>query len=258
MVSAVIIGEAYIVGPRIRINGDPTRGVVVEYIYDGTIAAIRAAASTIAVGTDYTLDETNPPTATLTIRTNGLANDDSALLTAQFDFKSNTQQKALSEHYDYVSLTDAQLEDISKKIRDPKNNTSITFTGTALDLYKKKLRGQDTFFLVQPVFSTTQIIKNRREYTFAIGNMMAVYDNAQVIAETNPYAPYPDAVVAQYESFLAKQLGGSVPTGYTLGWLKQSLELRNVAGNRSAATLEYWLDAWPTSTTAGNYALASL
>lgn len=254
--SAVIVGTSFLEGPRIRINGDPLRGVGVEYIYEGTVDAIRAAESTLAVGTDYSADYTNPPVATLTIRTQGLANDDtSALLAAQFDFKSNTQQKSIYEHSDFASLSDTAISEVRDKL---KKNEAVSFSGTQLNLYKRMLRGQDYFYAVQPVFQTTQIIKNRKEYTFAIGNMMAVYNNAQLIAETNPFAPYPDAIIAHRASFLAKQLGGSVPSGYTLGWLKQSLELRNVAGNRSAATIEYWLDAWPTATSAGNYALSDV
>jgi hypothetical protein len=258
-VSAVIVGETFIVGPRTRITQDATRGVTVEYHYEGTIESIRAAASTLAAGTDYDLDETNPPKATLVIRSQGLANDqDGALLAAQFDFKSNTQQKAISEHYDFVGLSNEELDDIFEKIRDPKRNKSLVFAGKALELYKRKRRGQDYYFAVQPVFQTTQVIKNRREYAFAVGGMASIYSDAQVIKETNPYAPYPAAIVAQHASFLETQLGGTVPTGYTLGWLKQSLEIRNVAGNRSAATLEYWLDAWPTSTPAGNYPLSTV
>jgi hypothetical protein len=252
-VSAVIVGETFLVGPRTRITQDATRGVTVEYHYEGTIESIRAAASTLAAGTDYDLDETNPPKATLVIRSQGLANDgdeNGALLAAQFDFKSNTQQKSIFEHPDFTSLSNDTINEIRDKL---KKNAKGTFTGKDLALYNRMLRGQDYYFAVQPVFQTTQVIKNRREYTFAVGNTMSVYSDAQLITETNPYAPYPAAIAGQSASFLATQLGGSVASGYTLGWLKQSVEIRNVAGNRSAATLEYWLDAWPTSTPGGNY-----
>lgn len=241
--SEVIRGAELIGGPFIRVTGNPTTGRTVEYRYEGTMDAVRALANVLPAGSDFVLDENDPPKSTLVVRVQGVS-EDQAVLSATFDLKANTQQKSLYEHPNSIALGNDTLLDIRKAI---KKSTAFTGTGWAATLYARVLRGQDTYIVSQPVFRTTQMVRTRRQFNFAVGNLDRVYSDAQLIREANPYAPFIQGIQDFSAAMTADVYQGAPPAGYTVGWLKQSYEVTNVAGNRVAATLEYWLEAWPTS-----------
>lgn len=240
----IIRGAEFLVGPRIRVRGTATQGKVIDYIYEGTLESIANAESFLLPGTIYEADYTNPPKATLTITSEGIGNDE-VLLGNSWDMRSNTQQKSIYEHPIYSGLSDLAFRQIKKAIQ--KNELATDFVDPlAADLYADVLRGQDYYIVSQPVFKVTTTIRTQREYNFAEGNQNRVYSNAQLILEANPPAPFIQSIANKSASMLTDLYQGTIPTGYTLGWLKQNYELVTLPGSKTGATIEYWLEAWRT------------
>lgn len=242
-----IVGSTEIVGPKIRVIRESNKGITIEYYYEGTSDALRALSNVLRVDVPYTLDETNPPKCTLVYRVEGASyNDTNPVLDAYFDMRSNTQQKSLYEHPDAINLIGITgLKAIRDQLKATTPNTS-GFTANQLTFYNRVAIGADYFFFNQPVFKTVQIIKNRVEYNFAVGNQNAIYTNAQVVREANPFQPFPTAIVSSWSQMHDGFFGGSIPSGYMLGWLKQNVDIVTMQGNKISATIEYVLDAWPT------------
>jgi hypothetical protein len=251
--SEILRGSEFVVGPRIRVTENPSQGKSVEHVYEGTIETIRHLSTTLPAGSDYVLDETNPPKSVLVVRTQGLTQDDDTLLAAQFDIKANSQQKSMYEHPKSIALGTSILGTIRDELRksSPDESNIPSTPLFARILFRKLRKGQDYFLVTQPVFRTTHIIKNRREFSFAISNLNCIYTTAQVIVEANPPLPFSGgtgALATLDSQMLSGFYENSIPSGFQLGWLKVNFELTTVPNNKSAATMEYVLDAWPTDT----------
>jgi hypothetical protein len=226
---------------------DPTRGVTLEIRYAGPTEAVLAALPSLQGSTSYVeFDVTNPPVGTLLIRTPDWE-DDSGSSTVQttFDLIANLAQKSGYEHPRSIAIgTDGDdgLTAIAAKVgQDGASATDFT-AGDSRTLFEMMTAGQDTFFQSQFVFRWSRHVSRNASVSVAYDDTNKIYTSNAMIAETGATSLFQTAIREAYDS--VSDFYGSVPSGHTLGWLKQAPQTTGVAGNRAVITVEYYLDAW--------------
>ena len=229
---------------------DPARGPTTETIYEGTFDAVLAAEATLT-NVAYDADYSNPPVARLTIYSPdyGDTNDDpNSIILTTFDLLANTSQRSGYEHRKSLAISASSPETIRVIKTAIRKNTapSVALTDNSLKLYNHMLNGQDQFVDSQFVFKLTQYISRRAVIGIAYSGVNKIYTSASLIAETNPTGIYAAAIGFAFEAVRDSVYGGidNVPAGFTLGWLKQAPTITTVADNKSAVSIEYWLEAW--------------
>lgn len=263
-----ILGDANIQKKGVRRVFDPTRGIVTETVFQGTVAAVEAAeASLIGFGIYREADYTDPPLATLTIRTpdagDGTKPAD-GILSTTYDLDGNQTGKSIFEHPTLANLSDVEVDSIRAAYSSNTNQATVTIIGTGLgdgadgvrstyrgpqteqgkrflSLMKK---GHDSFIVGQFVFKVTHIIANDSEINVAYSNTSNIYSNDALLTETDPTTLYRTGIANAYATVLRDYYSGVIPDRYVLGWLKNPPAINNVAGNRSAVVVQYWLEAW--------------
>jgi hypothetical protein len=237
----IILGQAGLVETGRR-GGITSRGVWTEVRYEGPVDAVNAAIPNYAsAGLDIEYDCTNPPKGSLVVRTPDYGDGEgTGIVQTQFDLVANLSQRSGYEHSRSIALG-SQLDTIKEGL---KANSKPTLTGNASTLYDMMRAGQDSYVSSQFVFRVTQYFVNGTILDIAYSDVNRVHSNVALLAETNPTALYQAAIQNAYTEFLQSTYSNSVPSGHTYGWLKQSPQLQNVSGNRSALTVEYWLEAW--------------
>lgn len=221
-----------------------TRGVSTEVHYAGPVDAVKAALGTLtSSGWDVEYDITNPPVGTLLVRTPDYGDGNgTGIVQTQFDLVANTTQLSAYEHPTSLALGETTLNQIRQGQKNGVEPSGLS--GNASTLWTMLSLGQDSFVKSQFVFRLTQYFVNGTILDIAYEDVNKVYSTANLIIETNPTALYISALNECATQFYADTYGGATPSGHTFGWLKQAPQLNNVSGNRSALTVEYWLEAW--------------
>lgn len=240
----VIAGQS--IGPwRERRVGDPVRGVSSEWVREGTAGAIRAVEASLLPGTDYEVDYTNPPMGTIIVRYAGYGTgSDSEILSSSFELQRNISSKSGYEHWKTLALPKSTINSIRRALKD--NTTLSNLTGNANSFYNLMVNNVDSFIIANFVFRLTQTVKKNAVVDIAFENSMRIYTNAQLKAEVNAGPLYENAIDEAYNTVLNDYYQGSIPSGRTLGWLKIPPTISTISGDRSAISVEYWLEATST------------
>jgi hypothetical protein len=241
-----ILGES--IGPwRQRRFYDPNRGMVYEWTRTGTIDAIRAVEASLTPGTVYEIDETSPPQATITLRTPEVSDGNGdGILSVSFELARNITQQSGYEHPKSLALSAENLRTIRSAIKNNSTTGVSELTGNASSFYNLLLNGKDAYVISNFVFRITQMIQRTAQVGIAFTGTGTIYTSTQLKNEVNAGAVYNTAIDNAYAALVAGQYQGAIPSGYTPGWLKQAPTISSVSGNRSAVSVEYWLEAWST------------
>lgn len=238
-----ILGEAIEPWKQRRIS-DPARGVVWEWTRVGTIDAIRAVEASLLPNSDYEVDETNPPMATIILRTPITSSGEtSGVIQTNYELARNISQLSGWEHPRALALSQADKRTIRAALKDNSTTGISGLSGDALTFYELMNSGATAFVTSQFVFRLTQIITRNAIVNIAFDGAGEVYTTAQLKAEVNTTSTYELAIDNAYNAVLNGQYQGSIPTGRTLGWLKHAPTISTISGNRSAVSVEYWLEA---------------
>jgi P2-related tail formation protein len=222
---------------------DPVRGVTTEIRYKGPVDAVNAALATLGGSTAYIeFDTTNPPIGTLLVRTPDWGNGDTqGIIQTTWELQANLITKSGYEHPTSIALGTDTLNEIISKVGD-ETASADDFTGNARTLFDMMAAGQDSFFQSQFVFRYSRYINRNASVSIAFDDIHRVYTSAAMITETSAPSLYQTAINEARAAMLAYY--GSIPSGHTLGWLKQAPTITSVAGNKSVVTVEWYLDAW--------------
>jgi hypothetical protein len=226
---------------------DPTRGMTYEWTKTGTIDAIRAVEASLAAGTVYEVDESSPPGASITIRTpEATDGNNEGVISVNYELSRNITQRSGYEHKKTLALSPDVVRTIRSALKDNQSSTASDLTGNASTFYGLMLNGQDSYITASYVFRMTQMVSRNLIVDIAFEGAQTIYSSTGVKNETNPGSLYENAIDEAYASVLNGTYQGSIPSGYTLGWLKQAPTISTVSGNKSAVVFEYWLEAWST------------
>lgn len=230
---------------------DPVRGLQTETVFEGTFDAVLAAeASLNGFGVYHEADFTDPPKARFTLRTpdgGDGTKPPGGILSTTWDLDGNATGKSVFEHPLFLALGTDTLnlirQEVENKTTDAKS-VILPLGGYAALLRDMLIKGQDSFLVGQFVFKVTYVIATDTDVQIAYNATSTVYTNAALISETSASALYRTAIQSAYDTVLQDHYGNIVPDGHTLGWLKNPPAINNIAGNRSAVVIQYWLDAW--------------
>lgn len=223
---------------------DPTRGITTEIRYSGPTDAIMAAVASLVGSASYVeYDVTSPPVGTLVLRTPDWGDgSQSTEVQTTWDLLANLSQKSGYEHPKSIALGSTVLTSISAAVgKEGSEDTDFT-AGNARTLFQMMTAGQDTFFQSQFVFKYSRYVSRNVDIDIAYDDTNLIYTSAALISETGAPSLYQNAIGEAYAAVLA--FYGSIPSGHTLGWLKQAPQLNGVAGNKTVVTVEWYLDAW--------------
>jgi hypothetical protein len=236
-----ILGFAGLTYAGSRVTYDPYRGVTKEDVYEGPQDACVAGYNSLDGQTVYReLDlTTKNPVGRLIIRTPDYNDGGStSLVITTWELNNNPSTVSGYEHSKAQLLGASTINDIKKTIKG--NRTMPTdLSASAQTLYEHMIRGEDVFFHAQSTFKVTHLVSRRGTVAVSFANVERVYTSAGVITETLASTLYADAIVAAFANYPL-----STPSGHTKGWLKQSPTYSNVAGQRVAVSIEYYLGTW--------------
>lgn len=238
----VILGQPGLIETGRR-GGISPSGVWTEVHYAGPVDAINAAIAVYSTsGFIIEYDCTNPPRGTIVVRTPDYGDGEGAgIIQTQFDLLANLSQRSGYEHRRSLALG-TTLDTIKAALKNDAKPSTLTGDGSTL--YDMMRAGQDSYVSSQFVFRSTQYFVNGNVLDIVYSNINRVYTSGELITEMNVGGIYAVAIAEAASAFLAGTYGGSVPSGHTFGWLKQAPQIQNVSGNRSALTVEFWLEAW--------------
>ncbi len=145
---------------------------------------------------------------------------------------SDVISKALAGSYETTALLEAA---VTAAIGTDSNSA---FGPTFFNSWIKR-RGNMAFQQAQYVFRATIVITRRGAIPALFGGADKVYTTAKMKTEAGPTPRYVEAIDA-----VDALAPNPATAGHTWGWLKQAATLTNVAGNREAVQLEYYLAEW--------------
>lgn len=221
----------------VRTEKDPTRGLFVIRVWEGTRDAINGIVSTLSSDQTYTIDDSDSPLYRLTVRT---PDDDTLTSSSEvvntWELLGNDIQKDLYEHPKSLAVTESDLRKIRDAIANP-GDTPPTLTGDADTLYKLLLKGTNAYVVSQYVLRKTQTVSSRFQTLVAFANIEKIHTTAQVISA--------EAVPSTLIFSISQIPIPASQTGYQWGWLKKTPTVSQL-GTKFQITQEYWLEQWST------------
>lgn len=240
------------------ISKDAQRGKRATQVYTGTLAAMEGIAAQIdrlVPLLEYQIEPVDPPLYRIIIRAPDAQDGSAADVQSTWELLSNAVQKDVFEHPISMALPLNILGDLHAFVDSGKTEIPVWIQfdlpdlapPDAFSLFDLLDRGTRHYQSHNYVLRHTQTVSEDADIEIAFAHTGLIFTTADISPGGTWDQQIPTTLLWSTKNIIPFPFTkDDAPDGYAWGWLKQSPQVDQVAGNKWRIQDEWWFDLWST------------